>query len=154
VGLSLVSGRTAVMCRHRANKYGGSRRHAQTVVIYDGDCGICGYVIAKLSLRLGAHPDIVFASFRLLSDHDFLELGITRGTCSAALQVVTLNNDIMSGAFAFAWLLSQGYPRVSRLLSLLLRIPWFARAAVATYSVFAANRLRISAMLGMRSCKP
>lgn len=120
------------------------------VVFYDGDCGMCDFIVAQL-LRIGVPDHVYFASqqgetwARLLADRPLLANMDT----IVVLREHGDEREVRVRSEAVLWLLAQ------------LRLPWALLSAFMLvpmpmlnvgYRIVAANRKRISTLLGGERC--
>ena len=104
------------------------------VLFYDDDCGLCTRAVSWLRVRT---PGLVVEPL---------------GTPQAAVLLVTDNGRELSGAPAVAAVLRSGTDHW-RHLGRLLQLPVLRTLAAGAYRVVAANRHRVSRLLGWQECE-
>lgn len=120
-------------------------------LIYDGDCGVCQLAVGWAE-RLDRPVTFSLLPWQSLAAEDFSRLGITPEDCTRAVQVVTSDGQIFSGAAAINRFL--GRRRVGRIvIGLIESAPWLCRIEHRLYRLVADNRGAISARLGLDTCR-
>lgn len=116
---------------------------APLVVLYDGECRFCTAGAARLA-RL-ARP----GALQMVSSKDPDQLArfpqVTQAAANRALQLVTPNGRVYSGAAAIAAALNTR--PAWRLVTWLYRVPGIRQLTDALYALVAANRYRIAGRL-------
>lgn len=112
-------------------------RQRQACLVFDGDCGMCSRLAGFTQRHLRRREqDYVVVAWQ---QADLAALGLTPQQCQAALQWVSTQRRIHSGAAAVAHLLrsSRWYYRP---LGWLISLPLLRTAAAWVYRQVAANR--------------
>jgi predicted DCC family thiol-disulfide oxidoreductase YuxK len=118
-------------------------------LLWDGDCGFCARSI-ELAMRLN-RSDILLAPYQAFSAGELRSVGLSPHQCAREVKAVTTQGRVYGGAFAvnyFLW--HNGAWRV--LVALLYAFPVLALAEVLLYRAVAANRAKLSKVLGGASC--
>jgi predicted DCC family thiol-disulfide oxidoreductase YuxK len=109
----------------------------QSVVVYDGDCGICeasaGWIMDHVST-----VDVV-------SHHQY---GLTH---IGSVWFVT-DNGRLEGATAISAILKLANARIYRAIGVVIGLPGVLFIAGLVYALVARNRRHISRLLGMNAC--
>lgn len=110
---------------------------ARSVVVYDGDCGICD-ASARFIRRNVSSVDV-------MSHHEY-------GVQSLASVWFVTDRARHEGADAVATILRSADKRWLRVSGAVLALPVIRLIAKVVYFVIARNRRRISQLLGMKAC--
>lgn len=120
-------------------------------MLFDGDCGVCARLV-ETARRMDRAARFIFAPHQALPDNDLARYGLSRANCESALQVITRHRRVYAGALAVNYFLWQRWPW--RLLLLVVYgLPILLLLEMLGYRLFAANRHRISAWLGLQVCR-
>ncbi len=119
-------------------------------VIYDGECGICNETRAWAEARDVAEQ-LVFVPFQT-ADLDSLSPGLTRHMTSRMAYFVRPDGARFGGARAVFETLKR-LPGVWGVLGWLGANPVISTLVEPFYRLFAANRHRVSAWLGLTVCR-
>jgi len=112
-----------------------SGKQPAAIVVYDGDCGICTWVVARLRLRLSA--PVVPQPYQAT---DLSALGLTEDQAGKAMYLVdTQSATLFRGHHAFGRWLELAGP-LWMVLGRLIRHPPFGWAARAVYALVARYR--------------
>ncbi len=123
---------------------------ARTILFYDGDCGMCNYVV-NLLLRIGVPGHVIFASQQ---GETWSKLLAEKPVLAGMDTIVVLNEfgesrELRVRSEAVLWTLAQ------------LRLPWALLAVFMIvpmplldvgYRVIAANRKRLGWLFGRNTC--
>ena len=121
------------------------------VLLFDGDCGICTRLARRAAIidrkrRFRIEPYQAFDE-EALSAH-----GLDHEACARAVQLITPDGRVRSGAFAVNRFLITYMPYRVLVPWLYVLFPLLA-AEVVGYAVVAGNRHRISRWMGLDACK-
>lgn len=113
---------------------------ATSVLIYDGDCGVCTKLSRFVTTGVRSEPtDFAVSAYQ---DADLESLGLTAEQCDEALQWVSSTGRVSSAQDAVARVLLAG--RVPfRPLGAIILIPGINAVAGAVYRWVALNRHRL-----------
>jgi predicted DCC family thiol-disulfide oxidoreductase YuxK len=121
----------------------------QKYLLWDGDCGFCARSI-ELAARLN-RGGVILAPYQAFGESELRAVGLTPRQCAREVKAVTAEGHVYGGAFAvnyFLW--HNGAWRV--LVALFYAFPILALAEVVAYRAVAANRAKLSQVLGGASC--
>jgi predicted DCC family thiol-disulfide oxidoreductase YuxK len=119
------------------------RRH---LVLWDGDCGVCGRAIQWLEMHDRRHRFETMAFQQCPSPPMTPEL---RQACQEALHVLTVDGQVLRAGRACVFIIRVlGWRNAARVLS----IPPFAFATEIGYRLVASNRRHISRAFGWEAC--
>ncbi len=107
------------------------------LLIFDGDCGFCTWIVDKIRRWIRPRVDIVAWQ---LTDLDELELTVQQ--CSQAVQFIDVGGSHSSGARVFAAMLRVSpvpWPAVGMVIDL----PGISLVADRAYKLIAANRYKL-----------
>ena len=126
----------------------------QRYLIYDGDCGFCNACVS-LATAYDRQRLFILAPFQALSSTlsptELQSTGLTEKDCRRALQAITPNGKVLSGAMAINYFLWQRWTG-KILVTILVAIPLLLVLELAIYGIVARYRHRLSEMLGLRIC--
>jgi predicted DCC family thiol-disulfide oxidoreductase YuxK len=126
----------------------------QRYLIYDGDCGFCDACV-RLARAYDRRRLFTLIPFQSLPSKHTLTVsalsGLVAADCVNALQVITANGRIISGARAINHFLWQRWPG-KILVGLLVAIPPLLLLEMVLYRLVARYRHRLSNCLGLRVC--
>ena len=120
------------------------------LMLFDSDCGFCQWSADKLK-KFDKKNRFEFIPYQNFSEEELKAWGLSSEKCHGALQLVTPQRKIYSGAFAFNYFGFHYFPS-NILVSLLYLIPIFLIAEILTYRWIAKNRYRVSQWLGLSAC--
>ena len=136
------------MSRNKSRKRGSN---SECYLIYDGDCGLCEACVA-IADRYDRDGRFILRPYQSFSVAGLAGLGLTAADCARAVQVVTANGRLLSGARGINYFL--GRRRVGRLLNILVYgIPPIFLLELLIYRLVADNRHRLSRWLGLSACR-
>lgn len=119
------------------------RRH---LVLWDGDCGVCGRAIQWLEKHDRRHRFEAMAFQECPSPPMTSEL---REECQSALHVLTVDGQVLRAGRACVFIVGVlGWRNAARVLSL----QPFAFATELGYKLVAANRRHLSRAFGWQAC--
>lgn len=111
-------------------------RTVDATLIYDGQCGLCRWALARISRRLPARP-VLLAS----QSADLRAFGLTQHQADTAAWWVDSSGAHGGHLVLARWLRASGFPRSP--LGRLLTIPPVSLLAAAAYRWIARNRGRL-----------
>jgi predicted DCC family thiol-disulfide oxidoreductase YuxK len=120
------------------------------LILYDGDCGICEAIIARLR-HSSATAQLLYLPSQDFCDAELRALGVSRETLQKTIAVRT-RRFVLRGAPAFNYIM--WHTRGFRWLSgIAIAFPPLLILESVLYRVVARNRGRLSAFLGLRACR-
>ncbi|HKV37587.1 MAG TPA: DCC1-like thiol-disulfide oxidoreductase family protein [Blastocatellia bacterium] len=119
-------------------------------LLFDGDCGVCTHVAGKIKERDSAGR-IKALAYRTVPEDELIHSGTDYSKCSKRVYVISRKGRVYGGVFAINYLLLLRFPW-SMAAVIIYVIPVFLVLEAIGYAVFAKNRHRVSAWLGMNAC--
>lgn len=119
-------------------------------ILFDGDCGICSY-LAELAGRMRGRKEFTILPYQIIAESELASYGIGYDDCSRALQAITRQGRVHSGALGVNYFLWHRFPWAILVLIIYL-VPVLLVFEIIGYRLIAANRHRISGWLGLKSC--
>jgi predicted DCC family thiol-disulfide oxidoreductase YuxK len=121
-----------------------------TMVLFDGDCGICSSFAEAVKQR--DHRNIfLVVPYQNIPEDRLKTWGLSYDECARELQVITKTGRVYSGAFAVNYIFFQYLPW-SLFAAAMFAIPIFLLFEVIGYRLVARNRTRISRWFGLQAC--
>jgi predicted DCC family thiol-disulfide oxidoreductase YuxK len=129
---------------------------SRDLLLYDGECGLCS-VLAGRARAIDRDKRFTIVAYQDLPEPLLRRFGLDHARCSRRLYSVSPGDRgrpprVRGGAFAvndFLW----KHPPWSAGIVLLYAVPLLLLLEVVGYHLVSANRHRISALLGIRSCR-
>ncbi|MEP7273040.1 MAG: DUF393 domain-containing protein [Acidobacteriota bacterium] len=121
------------------------------LLLFDGDCGICTRS-AEICARIDSRNLFRIAPYRAIPEEELAPYGLSHAECAGAVQIISSSGRVYSGPFAVNYFLFKFLPW-SILIVLLYAIPIFLVLEILLYRLVAANRQRISRLLGLTACR-
>jgi predicted DCC family thiol-disulfide oxidoreductase YuxK len=125
-------------------------RVMRPLLVIDGECGLC-WAAARLARRLDRGGRFGITAQQSLSDHELVEMGLSRDRCQRRLYAVDVGGRLHGGARAvnsFLWALPIG----KVVVGLLYLVPPLLLVQFVIYELVSRHRQTISRRLGLTEC--
>ena len=119
-------------------------------VLFDGDCGVCS-VAADALRAVDRARRFVVEPYQTFPEAELNRIGLTTEACARALQFLSRDGRVHSGAFAVNAVLWR-LPGGAVLIALVYALPILLLLEIVAYRLIASRRHQISRWLGMKAC--
>jgi len=123
----------------------------KTLLIYDGDCGICNEGV-RCAQKIDRDQKFKIKPFQNFSSEELASWNLNAEKCVHEMKVMSITGKVYGGAFGLNYFLWQFWPWKIFVFFIYV-IPILLLLEILGYKLFAKNRHLISKWMGLKSCE-